>query len=123
MFPSPNQVDSHLQARNSGRIREEWRLHLRWRFPKKSNAADRTANPEVLKIKERGDDYFLHITDARPDTGGLSGAKARRKQSAGEKSIPMLPDAVVAYVDSTVAIPILTSYALRKRRQEAETAV
>ena len=29
---------------------------------------------EVLKIEEKGHDYFLQVTDARPDTGGLSGA-------------------------------------------------
>src|SRR5258708_21488100 len=27
---------------------------------------------EVLGIDERGHDFFLQITDARPDTGGLS---------------------------------------------------
>ena len=27
-----------------------------------------------------------------------------------------LPDAIVAYLDSTVAMPIMTSYALKKRR-------
>src|SRR5262249_40609876 len=29
---------------------------------------------EVLMIEESGHDYFLQVTDARPDTGGLSGA-------------------------------------------------
>src|SRR5215467_2567761 len=29
---------------------------------------------EVLGIDERGHDFFLQVTDARPDTGGLSGA-------------------------------------------------
>ena len=29
---------------------------------------------EVLGLEEAGHDYFLQITDARPDTGGLSGA-------------------------------------------------
>src|SRR5215217_3673124 len=29
---------------------------------------------EVMGIDERGHDYFLQVTDARPDTGGLSGA-------------------------------------------------
>ena len=41
---------------------------------------------EVLGIDERGHDYFLQITDARPDTGGLSGA-TQAKQSRGAKSI------------------------------------
>src|SRR5690606_36541572 len=29
---------------------------------------------EIMGIDERGHDYFVQITDARPDTGGLSGA-------------------------------------------------
>src|SRR6185295_8729390 len=29
---------------------------------------------EVMGIQEQGHDYFLQCTDARPDTGGLSGA-------------------------------------------------
>jgi deoxyhypusine synthase len=29
---------------------------------------------EVLGISEKGHDYYLQLTDARPDTGGLSGA-------------------------------------------------
>jgi deoxyhypusine synthase len=28
----------------------------------------------------------------------------------------MLPDAIVAYVDSTIALPLLTSYALERHR-------
>ena len=34
---------------------------------------------EVLGLAEAGHDYFLQITDARPDTGGLSGATAAEK--------------------------------------------
>ena len=30
---------------------------------------DRFGPPEVLRIKEYGQDYFLQVTDARPDTG------------------------------------------------------
>jgi deoxyhypusine synthase len=29
---------------------------------------------EVMGVAEKGHDYFLQVTDARPDTGGLSGA-------------------------------------------------
>src|SRR4029453_4125288 len=29
---------------------------------------------EVLGLAEKGHDYYIQITDARPDTGGLSGA-------------------------------------------------
>jgi deoxyhypusine synthase len=69
---------------------------------------------EVLGIKEKGHDYFLQITDARPDTGGLSGATPSEAVTWGKVDPDKLPDAVVAYLDSTVAMPIMTSYALEK---------
>ncbi|MEA2206112.1 MAG: deoxyhypusine synthase [Blastocatellia bacterium] len=69
---------------------------------------------EVLGIDERGHDYFLQITDARPDTGGLSGATPGEAVSWGKVDPDRLPDAVVCYVDSTVALPIITAYALAR---------
>ncbi len=66
---------------------------------------------EVLGIDEKGHDYFLQITDARPDTGGLSGATPAEAVSWGKIDPDRLPDAVVCYMDSTVALPLLTSYA------------
>ena len=70
---------------------------------------------EVLRIKEMGHDYFLQCTDARPDTGGLSGATPSEAVSWGKIDPAQLPDAVVAYVDSTVALPLLTHYALARK--------
>ncbi|MDE3174082.1 MAG: deoxyhypusine synthase [Gemmatimonadota bacterium] len=72
---------------------------------------------EVLGIDEKGHDYFLQITDARPDTGGLSGATPAEAVSWGKIDPDRLPDAVVCYLDSTVALPVLTSYAHAKHRQ------
>ena len=72
---------------------------------------------EVLGIDERGHDFFLQITDARPDTGGLSGATPAEAVSWGKIDPDRLPDAVVCYLDSTVALPLLTSYALAKRKK------
>src|ERR1039458_5577562 len=54
------------------------------------------------------------ITDARPDTGGLSGATPAEAVSWGKVDPKKLPDAVVCYVDSTVALPLITSYAIDK---------
>src|ERR687889_1771763 len=62
---------------------------------------------EVLGIDEKGHDYFLQVTDARPDTGGLSGATPAEAVSWGKVDPDKLPDAVVCYLDSTVALPIL----------------
>jgi deoxyhypusine synthase len=69
---------------------------------------------EVLGIDERGHDYFLQVTDARPDTGGLSGATPGEAVSWGKVDPERLPDAVVCYVDSTIALPVVTSYALAR---------
>lgn len=67
---------------------------------------------EVLGLNEKGHDYFLQVTDARPDTGGLSGATPAEAVSWGKVDPSKLPDAVVCYVDSTVALPLITAYAL-----------
>jgi deoxyhypusine synthase len=72
---------------------------------------------EVLKIKEAGHDYFLQFTDARPDTGGLSGATPNEAVSWGKVDPDMLPHAVVCYIDATVALPILAHYALAKHKK------
>jgi deoxyhypusine synthase len=69
---------------------------------------------EVLGIDEKGHDYFLQITDARPDTGGLSGATPAEAVSWGKIDPDRLPDAVVCYADSTIALPLLTAYALAR---------
>jgi len=69
---------------------------------------------EVMGIDEKGHDYFLQVTDARPDTGGLSGATPAEAVSWGKVDPDRLPDAVVCYTDSTIALPILTAYALAR---------
>ena len=71
---------------------------------------------EVLKIKEKGHDFFIQVTDARPDTGGLSGATPSEAVSWGKVDPDQLPDTVVVYLDSTVAMPMMTSYVLARRR-------
>jgi len=67
---------------------------------------------EVLGLPESGHDYFLQITDARPDTGGLSGATPQEAMTWGKVDPAQLPDTVTCYLDSTVALPLLTAYAL-----------
>jgi len=74
---------------------------------------------EVLGLDEKGHDYFLQITDARPDTGGLSGATPAEAVSWGKVDPDKLPDAVVCYVDSTIALPLLSACALARARRRA----
>ncbi len=69
---------------------------------------------EVLGIQEKGHDYFLQVTDARPDTGGLSGATPAEAVSWGKVDPNSLPDCVVCYTDSTIALPLLTAYMLSR---------
>ena len=69
---------------------------------------------EVLGLSESGHDYFLQITDARPDTGGLSGATASEAMTWGKVDPEKLPDSVTCYTDSTIALPLLTAYALAR---------
>ncbi len=69
---------------------------------------------EVMGIEEKGHDYFLQCTDARPDTGGLSGATPAEAVSWGKVDPDSLPDCVVAYIDSTISLPLLTAYALSR---------
>ncbi|MDQ4078037.1 MAG: deoxyhypusine synthase [Chloroflexota bacterium] len=70
---------------------------------------------EIMGIDEKGHDYFIQITDARPDTGGLSGATPAEAVTWGKVDPEQLPDTVVCYTDSTIAMPLIAAYALAKR--------
>jgi len=69
---------------------------------------------QILNDNQGGHDYFIQITDARPDTGGLSGATPSEAKSWGKVKEATRNNAVV-YVDSSVAAPILLAYALSLR--------
>lgn len=71
---------------------------------------------EVLGLEVKGHDYFVQITDARPDTGGLSGATPAEAVSWGKVNPDTLPDSVVCYADSTIAFPIIAAYVLSRCR-------
>lgn len=71
---------------------------------------------EVLGIEEKGHDYYVQFTDARVDTGGLSGATPSEAVSWGKVDPDQLPGTVVCYCDSTIAMPILTAYALANHK-------
>jgi len=70
---------------------------------------------EVLGLEGKGHDYFVQVTDARPDTGGLSGATPSEAVSWGKIDPDRLPDTVVVYGDTTIILPLLTAYALANR--------
>jgi deoxyhypusine synthase len=69
---------------------------------------------EILGVAEKGHDFFIQITDARPDTGGLSGATPSEAVSWGKIDPDKLPDTVVCYVDSTIAMPLIAAYVMTR---------
>ncbi len=71
---------------------------------------------EILMLPDVGQDYFIQFTDARPDTGGLSGATPHEAVSWGKVDPNRLPDAIVCYLDATVALPLFTHYALARHK-------
>ena len=75
---------------------------------------------EILGLSETGHDYFIQITDARPDTGGLSGATPNEAISWGKINSRGLPNTVVAYLDSTIALPIITAYAINQASERQQ---
>lgn len=68
---------------------------------------------EILRINEVGQDYFIQITDARVDTGGLSGATPKEAVTWGKIDPDEVEKSVIVYTDSTIALPLITSYVLQ----------
>ena len=68
---------------------------------------------EILRIQEVGQDYFIQITDARVDTGGLSGATPKEAVTWGKIDPNEVEKSVIVYTDSTIALPLITSYVMQ----------
>ncbi len=66
---------------------------------------------QILKLKEGGQDYLIQLTDARPDTGGLSGATLQEGKSWGKIKTSHRGN-VIVYGDAAVYFPLLCSYVL-----------
>ncbi len=75
---------------------------------------------EVLMIPEVGQDYDINITDARPDTGGLSGAPPSEAASWGKIDPTKLDETVTAYLDVTVALPLMVAYVVQTARPKKQ---
>jgi len=70
---------------------------------------------QILRRNDGGQDYIIQITDARPDTGGLSGATLQEGKSWG-KVHDAHQDMITVYTDSTIAFPILALYVLSNNK-------
>jgi deoxyhypusine synthase len=71
---------------------------------------------QILKIKDGGQDYLIQLTDARADTGGLSGATLQEGKSWGKIKTSHKGN-VIVYGDSSVYFPLLCSYAMSVCKQ------
>ncbi len=58
-----------------------------------------------------GHDYIIQLTDARPDTGGLSGATLQEGKSWGKIKTSHSGN-VIVYGDASVYFPLLCAYAI-----------
>lgn len=71
---------------------------------------------QILRRNDGGQDYVIQITDARPDTGGLSGATLQEGKSWGK-----VQDAhhgmITVYADATIAFPLLALYVLSNQKK------
>jgi len=70
---------------------------------------------QILRRDDGGQDYIIQITDARPDTGGLSGATLQEGKSWG-KVKDSDQGLVTVYADVTIAFPILALYVLSNQK-------
>lgn len=69
---------------------------------------------EVLGLPDAGHDFFIQFTDARPDTGGLSGATPSEAVSWGKIDPAALSKTIVSYGDCSLMLPFFVSYALNR---------
>ncbi len=72
---------------------------------------------QILDREKGGQDYIIQITDARPDTGGLSGATLQEGKSWG-KIHDSHEGIVTVYADATIAFPILALYVLSNQKSK-----
>jgi len=104
-------------ARNSGNPDQEGKsaaIILGGGSPKNFLLQTQPQIHEVLGLEERGHDFFVQITDARPDTGGLSGATPSEAVSWGKVDPDELPSTIVCYTDSTIALPLMGAYVMNQ---------
>jgi Deoxyhypusine synthase len=77
---------------------------------------------QILRKDHGGQDYIIQITDARPDTGGLSGATLQEGKSWG-KVQDSHEDLITVYTDSTIAFPLLALYALSNEESREQKRI
>lgn len=79
------------------------------------NTAQQTgpALDQLLHLNHGGLNYIIQLTDARPDTGGLSGATLEEGKSWGKVKTSH-ENLVTVYGDASISFPLLCAYAISK---------
>jgi deoxyhypusine synthase len=72
---------------------------------------------QILDLNRGGHEYVLQISTDSPQWGGLSGATPSEAISWGKVQAEMMKNHVVVYSDTTIAAPIVFSYALATRKK------
>ena len=90
-------------------------LELGGGVPKNSAQQTGPLLDQILRRDTGGQDYIIQITDARPDTGGLSGATLEEGKSWG-KIQDSHNDVITVYADATIAFPIIALYVLSNQK-------
>lgn len=77
------------------------------------NTAQQTgpALDQILHMNHGGLDYIIQLTDARPDSGGLSGATLQEGKSWGKVKSSHV-NVVTVYADASITFPLLCLYAI-----------
>jgi len=81
-------------------------IHTGGGFAQNIHAPDRTSNTGKCLGMTKRSRYFLQITDARADTGGLSGV-LRGEAEAGKESTPIVYPNACMVRRSTIALPLI----------------
>ncbi|HDZ02874.1 MAG TPA: hypothetical protein ENH52_15780, partial [Nitrospirae bacterium] len=63
------------------------------------------------------------FTDARPDTGGLSGATPSEAVSWGKVNPASLSKSIVSYGDCSLMLPFFISYVLNKAKPRSSSGL
>jgi len=81
------------------------------------NTAQQTgpALDQILQVNHGGLDYIIQLTDARPDTGGLSGATLQEGKSWGKVKTSH-ENLITVYGDASISFPLLCLYAISKHK-------
>src|SRR5512133_793129 len=72
---------------------------------------------QILDLNRGGHEYVLQVSTEPPHWGGLSGATPSEAISWGKVQANMLKNHVVVYSDTTIAAPLVFSYALATRKK------